>query len=106
MPGPCRMITASSGTRRSGFGVTATAERGQRRSQNGELLVSMEWVTGMDTISQTGENREYVRRLLRDRQPDLAVLLESVEREPCSPMCLAQRDERDRCDAVSCCQPV
>jgi hypothetical protein len=63
-------------------------------------------MTGMDTIRQTGKNREYVRKLLRERQPDFAVLLESVERELCCPVCLAQRDERDRRDAASCCQPA
>ena len=41
----------------------------------------------MDITSQTRENRErenreYVRKLLRERQPDFAVVLESVVQEP------------------------
>ena len=45
------------------------------------------------------ENREYVRKLLRERQPDFAVVLESVAQGPRCPACLVQHHERD---AVSC----
>jgi len=36
---------------------------------------------------QAQENREYVRRLLKERQPDFAVALESVVRELACRMC-------------------
>ena len=45
----------------------------------------------MDTTSQARENREYARKLLRERQPDFAVVLESVVQEPCCPACLDRR---------------
>jgi hypothetical protein len=47
----------------------------------------------MDTTAQARDNREFVRRLLRERQPDFAVMLESVEQELCCPVCLAYQDE-------------
>ena len=63
----------------------------------------------MDITSQTRENRErenrerenreYVRKLLRQRQPDFAVVLESVAQESRCPACLVQHHGRD---AVSC----
>lgn len=37
------------------------------------------------------ENRAYVRRLLRERQPGLAVLLGAAPSYPCGPGCRAQR---------------
>ena len=54
----------------------------------------------MDITSQTRENRErenreYVRKLLRERQPDFAVVLESVVQEPRCPACLVQHHGRD-----------
>jgi hypothetical protein len=36
---------------------------------------------------QAQENREYVRRLLKERQPDFAAVLESVVRELACQMC-------------------
>ena len=51
--------------------------------------------------NQERENREYVRKLLRERQPDFAVVLESVAQGPRCPACLVQHHGRD---AVSCIQ--
>jgi hypothetical protein len=45
----------------------------------------------MDIASQARENREYVRTLLWERQPDFAIVLESVVQEPCCPACLDRR---------------
>lgn len=45
----------------------------------------------MRITDQARANREYVRRLLKARQPGFAVLLESVERELACPVCLGPR---------------
>jgi hypothetical protein len=42
-------------------------------------------ITNQARENRERENREYVRKLLRDRQPDFAVALESVVQEPCCP---------------------
>jgi hypothetical protein len=40
---------------------------------------------------QARENRAYVRRLLKEKQPGFAALLESVERELLCPLCPGER---------------
>jgi hypothetical protein len=41
----------------------------------------------MNITGRAQENGEYVRRLLTERQPDFAAVLESVGRELACPMC-------------------
>lgn len=41
----------------------------------------------MNITGQAQDNREYVRGLLKERQPDLAVVLESVVRELAGQIC-------------------
>ena len=40
-----------------------------------------------NVTGQAQEDREYVRRLLKERQPDFAAVLESVVRELACQMC-------------------
>ena len=49
--------------------------------------MSKERTMADDITGQAQDNREYVRRLLKERQPDFAVMLESVVRELACPRC-------------------
>jgi uncharacterized protein DUF5999 len=51
------------------------------RLRRGTQPISQERVRAMTTIGQAQENREYVRKLLRDKQPGFAAALESAERQ-------------------------
>jgi hypothetical protein len=59
----------------------------------------------MNISSQAQDNREYVRRLLKERQPDFAVVLESVVRALSCQMCrgpgLRHRRHEKKADSLS-----
>jgi len=58
------------------------------------MAVREEIMMASDHQRQAQENRRYVRRLLEEKQPDFAVVLESVERELSScPICQGQFGE-------------
>jgi len=51
------------------------------------IAAHAEWTMADNITAQARENREYVRRLLKERQPDFAAVLESVVRELACQMC-------------------
>jgi hypothetical protein len=55
----------------------------------------------MVKCEQAQENRAYVRRLLRERQPEFAAALASVERSFSCPGCSGKRDQDDRASDLS-----
>ena len=51
------------------------------------IAAHAEWTMADNISGQAQENREYARRLLKERQPDFAAVLESVVRELACQMC-------------------
>ena len=51
------------------------------------MAVHAEWTMADNITGQAEENREYVRRLLKEKQPGFAAVLESVVRELACQMC-------------------
>ena len=64
-----------------GLAVQPCVHREDRILNGTETAVSKERTMSMNITGQAQENREYVRRLLKKRQPDFAVVLELVVRE-------------------------
>jgi hypothetical protein len=57
--------------------------------------------SSMVKCERAQENRAYVRRLLRERQPEFAAALASVEHSFSCPGCSGKRDQDDRASDLS-----